>query len=133
MAINAIAEVLAGHADAGPFPVAEVVGVHEVPVIHHHSCVSTSVLLAIGGVGKRLFLACRLAGAPGDSIGLAVGDLPGCVQHGMKENRVFWLLMASAREIYRLTGSGQSLKSGSARPAAKAASMAFCGNAVSPF
>ena len=57
MAINAVTEVLAGHADAGPFPVAQVVGVHEVPVIHQHSCGSTSVLLAIGGVGKRLLLA----------------------------------------------------------------------------
>ena len=60
--INSVAEVLAGHADAGPFPVAEVVGVHEVPVIHHHSCVSTSVLLAIVGVGKRLLLGCHAEG-----------------------------------------------------------------------
>ena len=62
VAINAVTEVLAGHADAGPFPVAQVVGVNEVPVIHHHSCVSTSVLLAIGGVGKRLLLARHVRG-----------------------------------------------------------------------
>ena len=57
MAINAVTEVLAGHADAGPFPVAQVVGVHEVLAIHQHSCVSTPVLLAIAGVGKQLLLA----------------------------------------------------------------------------
>ena len=57
VAINAVTEVLAGHADAGPFPVAQVVGVHEVLAIHQHSCVSTPVLLAIAGVGKQLLLA----------------------------------------------------------------------------
>lgn len=63
VAVDPVAEVLAGHADAGPLPVAQVVGVHEVPVIHDHPGISTSVLLVIGGVGKRLLFACHARGS----------------------------------------------------------------------
>ena len=64
VAIDAIAEVLAGHADAGSFPVAQLVRVHKVPVLHTHARCSTPVLLVIGGVGKWPMGACRAKRAP---------------------------------------------------------------------
>jgi len=36
MLVDPIAEVLAGHADAGALPVAQLAGIDEVPILHNH-------------------------------------------------------------------------------------------------